>query len=166
MPRKSAHPKTVLIATRVTPRIKAIIEQMAIREGLSVSEWLRNLIVVELKKNEALPAILKMPEYTIEEIKVVSEQIKVIPEQEDTSEEFEVAFKKMEAASEIYFLGFGYHPDNLRRLKIKKFDKKHPTGTALGLGETERDEIFAYWGIKLHEEHNEILEFLKNRISL
>ena len=55
MPRKSSNPKTVLIATRVTPKIKKIIAQMAYREGLSVSEWLRNLIVVELKKNEALP---------------------------------------------------------------------------------------------------------------
>ena len=35
---------------------------MAYREGLSVSEWLRNLIVVELKKNEALPMINRIPE--------------------------------------------------------------------------------------------------------
>ena len=62
MPRKSLNPKTVLIATRVTPQIKEIIAQMAYREGLSVSEWLRNLIVVELKKNEALPRISRIPE--------------------------------------------------------------------------------------------------------
>ena len=35
---------------------------MAYREGLSVSEWLRNLIVVELKKNEALPTINRIQE--------------------------------------------------------------------------------------------------------
>jgi hypothetical protein len=63
MPRNSSNPKTVLLATRVTPKIKAIVEQMAIREGLSVSEWLRNLIVMELKKSEALPSVLKIPEY-------------------------------------------------------------------------------------------------------
>jgi len=62
MPRKSSNPKTVLIATRVTPKIKKIIAQMAYREGLSVSEWLRNLIVVELKKNEALPTINRIQE--------------------------------------------------------------------------------------------------------
>jgi hypothetical protein len=62
MPRKSSNPKTVLIATRVTPKIKKIIVQMAYREGLSVSEWLRNLIVVELKKNEALPTINRFQE--------------------------------------------------------------------------------------------------------
>lgn len=66
MPRNSSNPKSVLLATRVTPKIKAIVEQMAIREGLSVSEWLRNLIVVELKESEALPSILKIPEYGLE----------------------------------------------------------------------------------------------------
>jgi len=66
MPRKSSNPKTVLIATRVTPKIKKIIVQMAYREGLSVSEWLRNLIVVELKKNEALPTINRVSEDFIE----------------------------------------------------------------------------------------------------
>ena len=65
MPRISSNPKTILIATRVTPKIKVIIEQMSIREGLSVSEWLRNLIVIELKKNEALPTII-IPDYTIQ----------------------------------------------------------------------------------------------------
>ncbi len=66
MPRKSLNPKTVLIATRVTPKIKNIIAQMAYREGLSVSEWIRNLIVVELKKNEALPIIQRVQENIIE----------------------------------------------------------------------------------------------------
>ena len=66
MPRKSSNPKTVLIATRVTPEIKNIIAQMSYREGLSVSEWLRNLIVVELKKNEALPMIQRPHEYSLE----------------------------------------------------------------------------------------------------
>jgi len=56
----------VLIATRVTPKIKNIIAQMAYREGLSVSEWLRNLIVVELKKNEALPMINRNSNFDIE----------------------------------------------------------------------------------------------------
>ena len=65
MPRNNSNPKSVLLATRVTPKIKAIVEQMAIREGLSVSEWLRNLVVIELKKSEALPSVLKIPEYDL-----------------------------------------------------------------------------------------------------
>jgi hypothetical protein len=106
------------------------------------------------------------PMYTINEIKAASGQIKVIPEQEDTSAEFKVSFEIMNTASEIYFLGFGYHTDNLRRLKIMNFHKKHPTGTAQGLGMKEKNRILGVWGIELHEEHNEILEFLKNRASL
>ena len=65
MPRKSSNPKTVLIATRVTPKIKNIMIQMAHREGLSVSEWLRNLIVTELKKNDALPLIHRLSNYDL-----------------------------------------------------------------------------------------------------
>lgn len=66
MPRNTSNPKTVLLATRVTPRIREIVEKMARREGLSISEWLRNLIVIELKKCEALPTILIPDEYSIE----------------------------------------------------------------------------------------------------
>lgn len=105
-----------------------------------------------------------MPKHTIQEIWVASEQIKVIPEQEGTSAEFEVAFKKMEAASRIYFLGFGYNIDNLRRLKITKFKGKTPVGTALGLGESQRTKILRNCGIVLYISHNEILEFLKNHV--
>jgi len=65
MPRNNANPKTVLLATRVTPRIKHIIVQLAQREGLAVSEWLRNIVVMELKRNSALPAMIQVPEYGI-----------------------------------------------------------------------------------------------------
>jgi hypothetical protein len=66
MPRNNANPKTVLMATRVTPRIKRLVMQLAQREGLAVSEWLRNIVVMELKRNSALPAIIQMPEYELD----------------------------------------------------------------------------------------------------
>ena len=66
MPRNNANPKTILLATRVTPRIKRVIVQLAQREGLAVSEWLRNIIVMELKRNSALPAVIQMPEYELD----------------------------------------------------------------------------------------------------
>jgi hypothetical protein len=66
MPQKTGTPKTVLLATRVTPRIRDIILQMASREGLNTSEWLRNLIILELKKSEALPNILREPSLDVE----------------------------------------------------------------------------------------------------
>ena len=66
MPQKSGTPKNVLLATRVTPRIRDIVVQMAQREGLNVSEWLRNLIISELKRNEVLPAVLRAPNLKLE----------------------------------------------------------------------------------------------------
>jgi len=61
MPQKTGIPKTVLLATRVTPRIRDIVVQMATREGLNVSEWLRNLIILELKRAEAIPVYSEHP---------------------------------------------------------------------------------------------------------
>ena len=58
MPQKTRTPKNMLLATRVTPRIQDIVIQMAQREGLNVSEWMRNLIIMELKRAEALPSVL------------------------------------------------------------------------------------------------------------
>ena len=50
MPRTSFDAKTALVCTRVTPYIKEILEQQASREGLTSSEWVRNLIIKELKQ--------------------------------------------------------------------------------------------------------------------
>jgi len=66
MPQKSGTPKNVLLATRVTPRIRDIVVQMSQREGLNVSEWLRNLIINELKRNEALPNVIRAPNLKLE----------------------------------------------------------------------------------------------------
>lgn len=66
MPKKTSTPKNVLLATRVTPRIRDIVVQMAYREGLNISEWLRNLIIMELKRNEALPTVLRSPDFGLE----------------------------------------------------------------------------------------------------
>jgi hypothetical protein len=51
----TSKPKSVMLATRVTPLINDIVDQMARREGLNKSEWIRNLIIAELKRSEALP---------------------------------------------------------------------------------------------------------------
>jgi hypothetical protein len=39
---------------------------MASREGLNTSEWLRNLIILELKKGEALPNVIREPSIGLE----------------------------------------------------------------------------------------------------
>ena len=59
--RSTGTPKSVLIATRVTPRISEMIKQMANREGLYVSEWVRKIITIELSKNNLLGNPLYVP---------------------------------------------------------------------------------------------------------
>ena len=66
MPQTTGTPKNMLLATRVTPRIRAIVVQMAQREGLNVSEWLRSLVIMELKRTEALPSVLRAPNLHME----------------------------------------------------------------------------------------------------
>ena len=61
MSRKNLRSKSVLIATRVTPHIKDLVARIAEREGLTVSEWMRNLVIVELKKYGALPTVFTIP---------------------------------------------------------------------------------------------------------
>ena len=54
--------KSVLLATRVTPGINEKVKQMAFREGLYVSEWIRQLIVSELKNQNMLGRPLQAPQ--------------------------------------------------------------------------------------------------------
>ena len=61
MARSKGVPKSVLLATRVTPAINSKIKQVAFREGLYVSEWIRQLIVAELKSQDMLGRPLQAP---------------------------------------------------------------------------------------------------------
>lgn len=63
MGRSKSNTKTVLLATRVTPKINELIKQMAYREGLYVSEWIRTVLIGELKKSGLLSTKLIDPTY-------------------------------------------------------------------------------------------------------
>lgn len=105
----------------------------------------------------------------VEEVKVAGEQIIVISEGIDTSPEFEEAFKIMMSADKIYFLGFGYNDVNLRRLGVKKLNKNYSPkahGTGYGLGRAERRAIESKWDIRLGDDHQDVLHFLKNNALL
>jgi len=47
MPKSKAGLKTTLISTRVTPDVKAKLLKEALAEGLTISEWIRVLIISE-----------------------------------------------------------------------------------------------------------------------
>jgi hypothetical protein len=61
MPKTDSETKAALLTTRVTPQIKDVVEQQASREGLTSSEWLRNLVIEELKRESLLPTVFKVP---------------------------------------------------------------------------------------------------------
>jgi len=63
MPRTESETKTRLVCTRLTPTIEGVVSQQASQEGLTTSEWIRNLIIKELRERGSLPKIIfKLPE--------------------------------------------------------------------------------------------------------
>lgn len=66
--------------------------------------------------------------------------IKVIHEGSDETDELEQAREWIRQCKRLYFLGFGYHPSNIDRLKIESLnERKHIMGTIQGLSR-EREE--------------------------
>ncbi|RJS85405.1 hypothetical protein CW706_01375 [Candidatus Bathyarchaeota archaeon] len=62
MPRIEGESKEELLCTRVTSAIKEAVIHESQTEGLTPSEWLRNLIVKELKERGALRRIYRFPD--------------------------------------------------------------------------------------------------------
>lgn len=63
-----------------------------------------------------------------------AKHIKIIHEANPASEEFKIATELIEDANSVYFLGFGFHPENLRRLQLKVYKNKRVAGTGVNLG--------------------------------
>ena len=61
MSRKRHILKKDILNIRISPRIKRLIEQVALNEGLSASEWVRILIINELRRRGVLRRILAPP---------------------------------------------------------------------------------------------------------
>jgi hypothetical protein len=93
------------------------------------------------------------------------DNIIVISEGQDESPEFNQAFELMSKAKNVYFLGFGYHPTNLRRLQI---DKLHGatslSGTAKDLEDGEKRHFAGQ--IKLQDNTSDSLLFLRRYAEL
>jgi len=60
MPKTTGERKTELVATRLTPPLKQAVQKEAQREGRDVSEWLRNLLIEELRERGSLPDRLSL----------------------------------------------------------------------------------------------------------
>jgi len=62
MPKKNSETKTALLATRVTSLLKGVVSDEARKDGLDVSEWVRSLIISELRRRKSLPVGLRASE--------------------------------------------------------------------------------------------------------
>ena len=62
MPKIKAESKGELLCTRVTQIIKEAIIHESQVEGLTASEWLRNIVIKELKERGALQSVYRFPD--------------------------------------------------------------------------------------------------------
>lgn len=67
-----------------------------------------------------------------------ADMIRIIHEDVSGNEEFQLAWKALEEAEKIYFLGFGYHEANMIRLKIQEYlPGREVVGSAIGMTRNE-----------------------------
>lgn len=67
MPKTKTKLKTDLLCTRLTPEIKSIIGHIAAQEGVNSSEWVRKLIIKELRALDVLQTQFYIPTIEKEE---------------------------------------------------------------------------------------------------
>lgn len=96
--------------------------------------------------------------------------IKIISDAGDETQEYKTARHWLIKAKRIYFLGFGYHDENLQRLRSDSDKEKIQTqniwGSSKGLNHRERGRLESennLLGIKINlgAEHLDVIDFLK-----
>ncbi len=108
----------------------------------------------------------------VNEIGKISDQIEIPINPDEILPQFKEAHKVISHASRIYFLGFGYDDENLKRLKIKELHPKvgpnDLKGTGNGLGLSKINDIAGKWGIKVDRYAVDagVIEFLRNEVIL
>jgi hypothetical protein len=94
-------------------------------------------------------------------IRTAAEGVVIIHETEEGNETFQRARSILAASSIICFLGFGYHPTNLRRLGVEKLQHVTLTGTVLGMTISEIHQVRKQLGRGFDLVGYEILTFLR-----
>jgi len=102
------------------------------------------------------PAHLTRPYLTDlnDSVKIAADGIKIMSDAAlDSSEDFPKARELIAKAGRVFFLGFGYHPDNMRRLGFQRGNHvgKQMFGTCYGMtsAEEQRLEEHFYQGLNL-----------------
>jgi hypothetical protein len=84
------------------------------------------------------------------ELLVASKSIVVMPEAREDSKEFRLARRLLSSATAVYFLGFGFHDLNMRRLGLPRVLDRAKSGpdifaTRQGIDNRRWNEIAASW---------------------
>jgi len=77
-------------------------------------------------------------------VKLAAQNIKIIHEGVADTPEFTQARNILLNSKRVFFLGFGFHPANMKRLEIGTIQKKHLNvkGTSMGLSYARRENFF------------------------
>ena len=62
MPKTKYETKNAIIYFRVTETIRESATSQAIQEGISLSEWMRKLMIGELRKRNAIRPFFRLPD--------------------------------------------------------------------------------------------------------
>ncbi len=112
------------------------------------------------------------PEITPHLLRKSSKSLKIIyDEVEITDPDFNQARDLIKAASRIYFLGFGFHKDNLERLRIKsilggRIESPIVEATSYRLPQDLKESIPNLYKIKFPNHDWDINEMFEHKIRL
>ncbi len=101
------------------------------------------------------------------EIALASTQIIVMSEKNESANVFNTVYELLRKAAKIFFLGFGYHETNLRRLGMDRLlDNINKYGTSFGLGDADWRSISDSWRITFKGSSIDILSLFHNYYPL
>ena len=91
--------------------------------------------------------------------------IQVVFEADQETHEYRAAHTKIADARAVYFLGFGYHFQNMERLKISA-GTPNMRGSAYGMKDAERNSVRNKWGVDVGHEDHDALAYLRSSVEL
>jgi hypothetical protein len=102
-------------------------------------------------------------------VDVAAKAIKVVSEADGAMEEFSHAREAIAEAERVIFIGFSYHADTIKRIRVDRMDRKSISGTIFALSDHEvRDAEGLLGGAKLvtTSSDHDAYAFLRNQRAL
>jgi hypothetical protein len=116
--------------------------------------WQRERDAVPFAQNPMAPQVV---EACLRELRIVHESI------EDRNVEFKEARRLIREAKRLYFLGFGWAPQNIERLIVEDNGLQGVEGTAFGLTQAEQRDIRTHLKTPVTFQNMDCLTFLRER---